>query len=88
MVDLLERIRAEFDSPVTVNSGFRCKSYNKRVGGATHSRHIQGDAADITIRSVLPSEVHKKALELNPNGGVGSYRTFTHVDTRGHKARW
>jgi zinc D-Ala-D-Ala carboxypeptidase len=35
------------DRPVTVNGGFRSVSCNNAVGGATNSRHLYGDAADL-----------------------------------------
>lgn len=35
------------DRPVTVNGGFRSVACNNAVGGATNSRHLYGDAADL-----------------------------------------
>jgi zinc D-Ala-D-Ala carboxypeptidase len=35
------------DRPVDVNGGFRSVSCNNAVGGATNSRHLYGDAADL-----------------------------------------
>ncbi|MBW9205328.1 peptidoglycan-binding protein [Mumia sp. zg.B53] len=35
------------DRPLTVNSGFRSTSCNSAVGGASNSRHLYGDAADL-----------------------------------------
>ncbi len=90
LVDALEAIRARFDGkPVNVNSGYRCPAHNQAVGGATQSRHMEGDAADLWIEGVDPSEVYKVADEIiGDSGGVGRYNTFTHIDVRGHMARW
>ena len=45
----LEALRhALGDRPITISSGFRSTSCNSRVGGATNSRHLYGDAADLT----------------------------------------
>lgn len=44
----LEALRhALGDRPITVNSGFRSVSCNNAVGGASNSRHLYGDAADL-----------------------------------------
>jgi hypothetical protein len=82
----------------TFTSGYRSKEHNESVGGASGSRHIQGDALDV----VVPQE---KALAFvralrgglcatnNCNGGIGYYGckgttcTF-HIDTRPNKSAW
>ena len=33
--------------PIIINSGFRCESVNKAVGGVRNSQHLKGQAADI-----------------------------------------
>jgi putative chitinase len=33
--------------PIIINSGFRCESVNRRVGGVRNSQHLIGQAADI-----------------------------------------
>ncbi|MEU1432536.1 D-Ala-D-Ala carboxypeptidase family metallohydrolase [Streptomyces sp. NPDC005786] len=44
----LEALRhALGDRPITVNSGFRSTSCNSAAGGASNSRHMYGDAADL-----------------------------------------
>ncbi|MYY02033.1 peptidase M15 [Streptomyces sp. SID4913] len=44
----LEALRhALGDRPINVNSGFRSASCNSSVGGASNSRHMYGDAADL-----------------------------------------
>ena len=85
---LLQKIRGHFGKALIVNSGIRCKAHNKAVGGAGASQHLYGTAADFKVAGVKPSEVYSYAHKINPSGGVGSYSTFTHVDTRGKRARW
>ena len=46
--NLLDPVREEWGSPITVNSGFRSPTVNKLVGGAANSQHMRGEAADIT----------------------------------------
>ena len=85
----LERLRYECGNrPMIINSGYRTKSHNRAVGGASNSQHLYARAADIVVSGVKPSKVYKKANKIFANGGVGKYSTFTHVDTRGHKARF
>ena len=44
----LEALRhALGDKPINISSGFRSKACNSRVGGASNSRHMYGDAADL-----------------------------------------
>ena len=33
--------------PIVINSGFRCESVNRKVGGVSNSQHLFGQAADI-----------------------------------------
>lgn len=88
--NLLEEIRkACGDRPITITSGYRPPAYNKKVGGASKSQHIVAAAADIKVSGMLPSEVYKICDKLVGNrGGVGKYKTFTHVDVRGYRSRW
>ena len=44
---LLDPIREEWGEPIVVSSGYRCKELNALVGGAQHSHHLLGCAADI-----------------------------------------
>ena len=94
---LLEVIREHFGKPVKINSMCRCTKYNRKVGSKTdHSRHVcddydwEPDAADIVVERVDPLEVYKFVVQLPYANllGVGKYVSFTHIDTRGYKARW
>lgn len=89
LVEILQDVRDHFGAPVDVHSGHRCVPYNEFVGGAEASRHIKADAADFTVRGVSPNEVQRYLLGKYPDQhGIGRYNTFTHVDTRGYRARW
>lgn len=88
LISLLESVRTHFGGkPMTINSGYRCPTHNKAIGGATNSQHLYGTAADIVIKGVAPSAVYAY-LDPIHNGGLGKYNTFTHVDVRGSRARW
>lgn len=47
LVDVLERIRVDWGKPLIVNSCARCSAYNRKVGGARHSAHVDGLAVDL-----------------------------------------
>lgn len=79
--DKLQRIRDHFGVPVTVNSGFRTISYNKKVGGASSSYHLYGRAFDVTVKGHMPEEVAKYAQTLGINGII-QYNGFVHLDSR------
>ena len=44
---LLDPIREAWGEPIVVSSGYRCPELNALVGGAQHSHHLLGCAADL-----------------------------------------
>lgn len=83
IIDLLEAIRNYYNSPVIINSGYRTYTWNKAVGGAKHSYHMKGMAADIYVKGVSNKDVAKKASELlGKKGGVICHTNYVHVDIR------
>ena len=82
LLDYLESIRVYFNKPVEVNSSCSCAAHNKNLGGKPNSQHLYGRAADIVVKDVTPQEVAEFARGLIEFGGVGEYRTFTHIDSR------
>ena len=49
---ILEPIRANYDTPFTPTSGYRCSALNKTIGSSSKSQHLQGQAADIEVSGV------------------------------------
>lgn len=89
LVGLLQNIRDHFGVAVTINSAYRTESYNKKIGGATKSQHVNGTAADIVVKGVDPLTVGQYVEYIMPDhGGIGVYQTFTHVDVRASRSRW
>lgn len=89
----LQALRDYIGEPIHVNSGYRTKSYNKKVGGAPASQHLTASAADITTKNRSPKQVKAIIEKLikegkMKNGGVGLYMGFTHYDVRDNPARW
>ena len=82
--DKLQKIREHFGVPVTINSAYRTVAYNKRVGGASGSYHLKGQAFDIVVKGKTPAEVTKYAQSIGITGII-QYNTFVHVDSRTEK---
>lgn len=92
LVEYVQQIRDHFGKPVTITSSYRCEVHNRRVGGATKSYHMRGQAADIVVQGVSSREVAKYAESIGILG-IGLYETskdgyFTHIDTRTTKSFW
>ncbi|CAL9282114.1 peptidase M15 [Actinospica acidiphila] len=86
----LEALRhALGDQPIRVTSGFRSQSCNSAVGGASNSRHLYGDAADLGAGSHSLCTLAKQARNHGFNGILGpgypGHNDHTHVDHRGSR---
>jgi len=86
--DAIQAFRDEVKQPVIINSAYRCEVHNKAVGGAKHSRHLEGIAFDVKITPRLPRHVIHGAARKAGFHGIGDYNTFVHIDTREHPAYW
>jgi hypothetical protein len=90
MAKELQAIRAFFgNKPIIITSWYRDPVTNKRVGGASQSRHLTGDAIDFYIPGMTTREIFNKLDPVWGNKGGLAYATgFVHIDKRGYKARW
>jgi len=90
----LQALRTYLNAPITINSGYRTWHYNKYiVKGASKSKHLTAQAADIVVKGYTSVEVktaieHLISVGKMTQGGLCAYDTFTHFDVRGTKARW
>lgn len=81
----LQKLRDDMGASIKINSAYRCPAHNAAVGGEKASIHMKGQATDIVIEGMTPDEVADSCEHFD---GLGRYDTFTHVDSRGSKARW
>ena len=70
---VLQPLRDTLGAPVYINSGYRSKRLNARVGGVPNSRHLLGRAADIHCDNLDYAKVIFDILKQNP------YVTYTYI---------
>lgn len=75
---VLDPAREKLEKPIMVNSGFRCMVHNQKVGGASNSQHMRGEAADLRI-SGKPEELASVIVENGVFDQLIIYPTFVHV---------
>ncbi|MCQ0092534.1 D-Ala-D-Ala carboxypeptidase family metallohydrolase [Roseovarius sp. M141] len=89
----VDAIRARLGSSVVILSAYRAESYNGCIGGASRSQHKRFCALDLTPRAASVSALWETARSIRAangsfTGGIGKYRSFVHIDTRGNNADW
>lgn len=87
---LAQQARDRIGRPFRITSWYRPPDINRRVGGASESRHIVGDAIDFYCDGLTGDQLY---WSLDPwwPGGLGRYTSFpslSHLDARGYRARW
>ena len=89
VVRVADEARHRLGKPLRINSAYRSPAYNRAISGASKSVHVQGGALDL---SGSPATLHKILTQMRREGlfrgGIGRYKTFTHVDVRGRDADW
>lgn len=90
LVEALEALRERLGRPIVVLSGCRCEAHNAAEGGARHSQHVLGKAADIRVAGMGARELYSWATGVVDLRGFGvdDERHFVHVDVRAVSARW
>lgn len=89
-IKVLDKLRKELGEPLKIVSCYRSPLYNQSIGGAPKSYHVQFRATDVS--GPAPRRIFAAALALRSagifKGGLGLYRGFVHIDTRGQNATW
>lgn len=78
---ILEPIRAHFNAPVRVSSGYRSPKLNQTIGGSATSQHCKGEAADFTVVGHSVDEVFEfiKASDLPFDQVIHEFGAWVHV---------
>ncbi len=56
-VNVLEPLRTLVNKSINIQSGFRNSTVNSLVSGSSTSQHKKGEAADINVEGITPSEL-------------------------------
>jgi len=92
---ILDEIREWYGKPIYINSSYRSPEYNHAIGGSSKSLHLEFNAIDFTILfklDLLKIYTHLHNLDLKHHFkhlprpgcmGLGLYKNFIHLDTRG-----
>ena len=83
LIDKLDKAREISGVSYKINSGYRCESWNQKIGGAPKSLHKAGRAADIHVPSSAARYQILKGLFAAELDRVLIYRTFIHADIAG-----
>jgi uncharacterized protein YcbK (DUF882 family) len=82
----------EIVGKIRLSSIYRNQVYNRRIGGARFSTHMNFNACDCDPLECSPAELYNVFLALRREGkfagGIGLYKSFVHVDTRGTNSNW
>ena len=77
VTEVMDPAREKLGMPIICNSGFRCPIHNAKVGGATGSQHMKGEAMDVRC-----ADNRRLARIIVENGRFDQliiYPTFIHV---------
>ena len=55
--EILEPLRAKFDKPITITSGYRSPELCEAIGSKSTSQHTKGEAADFEIAGISNLQV-------------------------------
>ena len=55
--EILEPVRAKFEKPIMISSGFRSLMVNRKLGSSDSSQHCKGQAVDFEIAGVANIKV-------------------------------
>lgn len=84
----LEMLRKLLGRPMILNSAYRSKSHNTRVGGARNSYHLKAMAFDCRMDNHDPYEFEQAARRVGFTGfGFYKRQNFIHFDT-GPARQW
>lgn len=94
LVKTLQDLRNKYGKGITITSGYRCSTHNKKVGGTTNSKHTQGLAADfymsgfnsqstrVNVINELKKTKYYRYAYCNVNGNYPNMGNVVHIDTK------
>lgn len=72
LLEIQARVSTKFAKliQIRINSGYRCKELNQKVGGSLTSQHSDGSAADTVAIGVPLDEYYDSLRELAKSGAI------------------
>lgn len=83
----LDEAREIAEIPFIINSAYRTKEHNKKVGGKPNSSHLKGLAVDIKATDSRTRFLVLQALISVGFNRIGIAKTFIHVDDDESKSK-
>lgn len=83
---VMDTIRSILNKPITVHVAYRSYSYNKLIGGAARSSHVEGMAVDFSVKGMSCDAVRAilvprlEELQIRCEDLPGS--NWVHIDIR------
>lgn len=78
----LQKLRNNLGKPLILTSAYRSPEHNRRVGGATASKHMEGIAFDVRMENHDPQAFEAAARAVGFTGfGYYPRSGFMHIDT-------
>ena len=90
-IEIADEVRGRIAKPLKISSAYRSPSYNRSVGGARYSQHVEFRAIDISAPKTTLKKLYAELLQMRKEGhkiAIGRYPTFIHIDTRGTNTSW
>lgn len=91
LAEYLEEVRDLLgNKSIRITSWYRDPATNRRVGGASRSRHLSGDAVDFYCDHIPVSQAYAKLNAWHGSEGGLAVKpgSFLHIDLRRYVARW
>ena len=85
VLDMLDVARGSAGVPFKINSGYRTKEHNEKVGGSPTSSHLGGWAVDIHCTDSSTRERILYGLIRAGFQRIGIAKTFIHADVDPYK---
>ena len=86
-LEMLDKARDYAGIAFSINSGYRTKAHNLKVGGVNSSSHTRGLAVDIACNESRARFIIVSALKDAGFTRIGISNSFIHVDSDSDKAQ-
>lgn len=80
LLKALTRVKLKIGDRIKVNSGYRTRRHNSKVGGSEHSLHMEGKACDIQALSKERKYAIVRAAIEEGIPRIGIAERFIHLD--------